>query len=204
MRYEREELISELEEIYEGMSNMIRELQHLINYLPDETMRERAKRMMLSHFEMALSDEHMWLGGNMYTLAELLDDLRDPGNWEEEEELDEVAPLVAAGVRGAAVGVGKALGSKLADKVLGDDLPEGRFDGPTTYLVTGPNILANIGCEDTANAFAAFLQSKGIEAVIHPVGLGIAKDALAIRTEEMSARLQELMAEFAASEFNPN
>jgi hypothetical protein len=180
MHYDREELISELTEIYENMNNMIRELEHLIRYLPDETMRERAKRMMLSHFQMALNDDHMWLGGNMYTLAELLEELQDPGNWDEGEEEEE---------------------EEYRESV--EELPEGRFDGPTTYLITGTNLLANIGCKDTANGFVNFLQSKGIEAVIHPVGLGVAKDALAIRTEEMSAKLQGLMAEFAQSEFNP-
>jgi len=232
--YDREELIADLEEAYSQMQELVNQIEHLIHYVPKH-MQGRAKSMMLSHLQMALNDEHMWVGGNMYTLAELIEELKDDGNFEDEEELEEVAPIIAAGARAAAVGAGRALGaaagqaagnkifgnpddtaddneasaeaahSKYANSGEDDDEVEesGRFSGPTTYLIAGPNLLANIGCEDTANGFVAFLQSKGIEANLHPVGLGVAKDALAIRTEEMSAKLQELMAEFAQSEFNP-
>jgi hypothetical protein len=72
-----------------------------------------------------------------------------------------------------------------------------------TYLVVSNNLLANIGCKEVAEAFAQFLTDKGLHANVHPVGSAIAKDAMAVRTEEIARHVQMYMQEFAESDYNP-
>lgn len=38
---------------------------------------ERIRRGVISHFETALSNDHSWLGGNMFTLADEIESVRE-------------------------------------------------------------------------------------------------------------------------------
>lgn len=191
--YSREELIEQFEETYENLQSVVNELQHLVRNIPDETLKERARRMMLAHLEMAMNNDHMWLGGNMYTLADLIEDLRDPGNWDEEEVEETIEEVPAAPME------------ESAEEETEEEPVEEACETPTgeTYLVISNNLLANIGCKEVAEAFAQFLNDKGLATNVHPVGLAIARDAMSVRTEEIARHVQMYMQEFAESEYNP-
>jgi hypothetical protein len=256
--YSKDELVYELEQTYEQMQELINNLDHLVRYIPDGTLKERARRMMLSHFQMALNNDHMWLGGNMYTLSDLIEDMQDPGMWDEGEEEDEMkeameesffsGPFVegskavfvgntwnaspgtvvtilgknnsgqyfiaheSSGPGDEGEGIGWVEASELEPMHTEETIqqtptpPMEESCGPTagqTYLVVANNLLANIGCQEVAEAFAQFLNDKGIAANVHPVGSAIAKDAMAVRTDEIAKHVQMYMQEFAESEYNP-
>jgi hypothetical protein len=184
--YSRDELVYELEQTYEQMEELVQNLAHLINYIPDGSLKERARRMMLAHFQMALNNDHMWLGGNMYTLSDLIEDMQDPGLWNEGDEQEDEMKEEAI-EQTPAPPMEEACGP-----VAGE-----------TYLVVSNNLLANIGCKEVAEAFAQFLTDKGLHANVHPVGSAIAKDAMAVRTEEIARHVQMYMQEFAESDYNP-
>lgn len=83
-------IIADIESIYEQMDELIDTLGRLIRQLPDERMREMGRRGVLSHFQMALSNNHDWLGKNMTTLEDFINMLQemenDPGYDEMEDD----------------------------------------------------------------------------------------------------------------------
>jgi hypothetical protein len=83
-------IIADIENIYEEMDMLIDNLGSLIRQLPNERMREMGRRGVLSHFQMALNNNHDWLGKNMTTLEDFLNMLQemesDPGYMEEGDE----------------------------------------------------------------------------------------------------------------------
>jgi hypothetical protein len=100
-RGEQEELVMQLEEIYVELEDCISNLAHTIRQLPNESDRERGRRMVLAHFQTALNSDHGWLGGNMTTLKDFIEGLQHDDH--EYEEMDESLSSDAVIVDGKAV-----------------------------------------------------------------------------------------------------
>lgn len=81
-------VVSELGEIYEEMEQLIERLRSCVRRMKDKSIGERARRGVLAYFEMALNKNHDWLGGNMTTLADIIEELQDPDNQQEDEDAD--------------------------------------------------------------------------------------------------------------------
>ena len=67
----------QLEDVYEEMMDLSRNLRRLINMIPDRSISERARRGPLAHIQMSLNHEHEWLGGINTTLSDIIEALRE-------------------------------------------------------------------------------------------------------------------------------
>jgi len=77
-----DDAVMELEDIYNDLQDCIGALADAIRRLPNENDRERGRRMVVSHFQTALNSDHGWLGGNMTTLRDFIEELRGNENYE--------------------------------------------------------------------------------------------------------------------------
>lgn len=82
--------LQQLEDAQEEMQSALETLKYAFRKIPDETIKERARRMVLSHIETSLSSDHDWLGGSMTTLADIIDEVRE--RVDGEGELEESGP----------------------------------------------------------------------------------------------------------------
>ena len=80
-----DELADDIETIYHDLLEQVSMLDQLFRQIPNRNTQERARRQVLSHLQMALNDEHMWIGNNMMTLEKLIQELRSQNDEEGDE-----------------------------------------------------------------------------------------------------------------------
>ncbi len=72
-REQLEEKIDQAEEIYEEMLERVGEIQEVFRGTEDY---DRAKAYFLAQLQMAMNDDHMYLGGGSYTFENGIESLR--------------------------------------------------------------------------------------------------------------------------------
>ena len=85
-------IAQDMEYVYEQIADAVEELSGLIRQLPESSLSERGRRMVLAHLQTALSSNHQWLGGNMLTLEQFIEEVREHG-YEDQEELEEACDV---------------------------------------------------------------------------------------------------------------
>lgn len=70
-----DEIVGALNDVYEQLLDAVSELENVIRAIPDQSLQERGRRMVLAHFQTALNSDHSWLGGNMTTLADFIEEI---------------------------------------------------------------------------------------------------------------------------------
>lgn len=84
--YEQSEY-TKAEALYEIKEVMLEATQRARQILHGTGMtRERAVSYWLAHIEMALGDDHGYLGGDMFTMQSAIDELNDEGKRTDEPE----------------------------------------------------------------------------------------------------------------------
>lgn len=70
------DIADQLEEVYEELQDLLYNLKRLVRQIPYRALSERANRGVLAHIEIALNNEHQWMGRNYTTLADVIEELR--------------------------------------------------------------------------------------------------------------------------------
>jgi hypothetical protein len=81
--------VERLSEIREEMETLLDEARTIIRHSGDKLTQERFKGYVHSHIVMALTEQHEYLGKNMFTLAGLTEDLQSQVESEDDETADE-------------------------------------------------------------------------------------------------------------------
>jgi len=74
---ERIEDINRFDEIKDEISELLWEANNIVSRQGSDVTKERWRGYVLSHIEMALSEEHDWLGRSMCTMNSILEEIRD-------------------------------------------------------------------------------------------------------------------------------
>lgn len=77
---DREEIVFAFEEAQDKLAEAIealRQAERMLEFNGQDRLAERCKSMVRSHIEMAASNDHMWMGGNMTTLADIVEEVKD-------------------------------------------------------------------------------------------------------------------------------
>ena len=80
------EAVHELEDIKTQMEQLLGEAKDLLRSVGNEDIAERARRTWLAHMTTALDNNHEWLGRDMNTMQDTIEELyqiNDPSNEEE-------------------------------------------------------------------------------------------------------------------------
>ena len=71
-----QDLLEHFEDLYERMTSLVGELSDAASQLPDGTD-DRAKAYWVAQLQMALNDDHSYLGSGSHTLWDTLEELRE-------------------------------------------------------------------------------------------------------------------------------
>lgn len=71
------DVLETLNNIYDQLMDSVNELEDVLRGVPNRNLQERARRMVLAHLQMALNNNHSWMGKNMTTLAEVIQEFED-------------------------------------------------------------------------------------------------------------------------------
>lgn len=83
-----DEVADQLEEVYYEMKELVDRMSVMVTEL-DTTMAERLRRGVIAHIEGSLDDEHHWLGRNSVTLMDVIQELREPEEFDEQRMMNE-------------------------------------------------------------------------------------------------------------------
>ena len=76
----------ELEEKYSDLLDLMGDIKELVEGIPVSFIRERARSYWLAHIEMALNDDHNWVGGSMATIEGTIDELKEEVGFGEDDD----------------------------------------------------------------------------------------------------------------------
>lgn len=71
-------VIHELEDIKDQMEELVQMASNIVRQLGNDSLTHTMDRGVLAHIKMALSNDHDFLGKNMNTFQDIIDQLQDP------------------------------------------------------------------------------------------------------------------------------
>jgi ElaB/YqjD/DUF883 family membrane-anchored ribosome-binding protein len=72
---EASEAVHELEDIKQQIANLLDEAKQVLRSVGNEGVSERARRTWLAHMTTALSNDHEWMGRDMNTMQDTIEEL---------------------------------------------------------------------------------------------------------------------------------
>ena len=79
------EAVHELEDIKTQMEQLLGEAKSILRTVGDENIAERARRTWLAHMTTALSNDHEWMGRDMNTMQDTIEELYQVNDQQDEE-----------------------------------------------------------------------------------------------------------------------